>query len=733
MIRLYDLPMARLLTLLLLVSFAARAQDAPPERVSGARALETVKRLASDEFEGRKSGLASGQRAEEWMAERCKEIGLQPWNGFTFFHEFKASVTEEGGQPVCAIEGAKPGAYLKDFVTLIYSGKGKVDAEVVFVGYGIHAPDKGRDDYAGLDVKGKIVLAVRGKPEGSRFDEERYIGYKSSTAFDRGAAGFLLCEGDNAVPGTIQEKYHRAELPAVWVAGAVADELLRRAGKPGLAAQKEALEAGKAASFPLGVKVRLEIEGRLLRDRPMRNVVGVWRGTGESDEYVVLGAHLDHVGTGPTGTVFNGADDNASGSSMLLEVARAVCAKGRKFRRHLVFVWFAAEEQGLTGSWAFVKKPPIPLEKIAVMINTDMVGQGKPVLAVGGAEVYPRDAGFLDGFALDGFETKPFRAAPNSDHYPFQTSGVPAFFVHTQGPHPNYHQPGDDWQNIKPELLETAGRFVRGLAERAAGDEHPYCRPHRKAEYVWHDANIVDLFSDRAPPAGAGVDVRVQWFGEDFVGIDRALTEREKKDAPENVLTDSANLGGLLRDLRGTVVLGLRGKAAARVHRPARRLGVLLFAPWLGDDPAGADVADLLALAREKPCVLVLHGAPEDLDLAQVPGPIVLDGKQAERWRPILAQRKEPWLVALRLGTLVENKPPVWSEVARTFTLQRTRYGARHVQLFPGDFHDDHFGRQAPTLVPGLIDAMAAQGATWPELHAMLGGNMIAMLEDVTK
>lgn len=732
MARLYDLPMFRLLALLVLPTLAAPAQNAPPDRISGARALETVKRLASDEFEGRKSGLASGRRAEEWMAERCREAGLQPWNGSTFFHEFKASVTEEGGRPVCAIVDGEPTAYLKDFVTLIYSGKGKVEAEVVFAGYGIHAPDKGRDDYAGLDVKGKIVLAVRGKPQGSRFDEERYIGYKSSTAFDRGAAGFLLCEGDKAVPGTIQEKYHRADLPAVWISGAMADTLFRRAGKPGLAAQKGALEAGKAASFPLGVKVRLEIEGRLLRDRPMRNVVGLWHGTGETDEYVVLGAHLDHVGKGPTGTVFNGADDNASGSSMLLEIARAVCAKGQRFRRHLVFVWFAAEEQGLTGSRAFVKKPPIPLEKIAVMINTDMVGQGKPVLAVGGAEAYPRDAGFLRGFALDGFETKAFRAASNSDHYPFQASGVPAFFVHTQGPHPNYHQPGDDWQNIDPALLETAGRFVRGIAERAASDDHPSCRPHRKAEYAWHDADVVDLFSNRAAPPGSGVDVRVQWFSDDFVAIDRALTECEAKDAPENVLIDSANLGGLLHDLRDTVVLGLRGEAAACVHRPARRLGVLVFAPWLGEKPAGAGVSDLLALAREKPCILVLLGAPEDLDVAQVPGPIVVDREQADRWLPILAKRKEPWLVALRLGALVENKPMIWSDVARSFTLWRTRYGVRHVQIFPGDFRTA-FGAQAPTLVPGLVDAIAAQGATWPELHAMLGGNMIAMLEDVTK
>jgi hypothetical protein len=313
------------------------------------------------------------------MARQVEALGLAKPNGFTLFHDFKASVTEEGPGPKFEILGggheARLASFLSDYVALIYSGKGEVEADVVFAGYGIHAPTKGRDDYEGLDVKGKIVMAVRGGPLISDLQEERFIGYKSATAADLGAKGFLLVEGDMAVPGTIQEQYHRENLPAIWLSRAVADDLFARAGKGDLASQVKALEEGRRASFPLdGVRARLAINARLLKDRPLRNVLGIW--PGETDEVVVLGAHLDHVGRDAAGNVYNGADDNASGSAMLLEVARAIVAEGVHHRRGILFVWFAGEEQGLLGSWAFVRSPPVPLEKIAVMLNTDMVGQG---------------------------------------------------------------------------------------------------------------------------------------------------------------------------------------------------------------------------------------------------------------------------------------------------------------------------------------------------------------------
>jgi hypothetical protein len=572
------------------------------------------------------------------MGAQLATIGLRPWNGSSYFQEFKASVTEEGKTPpVFEIVGRRKGVYLEDYVSLNYSGQGKVTAEVVFVGHGIHAPLKDHDDYKGLDVEGKIVLAVRGKPEGSLFDEERFIGYKSSTAADRGAAGFLLVEGDHAVPGTIQEKYHRSHLPAAWLSRRAADDLFKAAKKPNLAAQVKALKP-----FALGVKVRLEIHSRLLKDQTLRNVVGIWPGT--TDEYVVIGAHLDHLGTDAVGNVYTGADDNASGSAMLHEVARAVVAQGRPFKRTLVFCWFAGEEQGLLGSWAFVREPAVALEKIAAMITIDMVGQGKPVVAVGGSGAYPRDAAFLKNFELEGIQTRRHRAGQNSDHWPFQAKGVPAFSVHTQGPHPNYHRPADDTGNIRPELLEMAGRFVKQVSEIAADSEAAHCRPDRFAEYLYN----------------AAPRLRVKWF-DDLAALEAELTRLEAEKAPENVYTPGARLGPLVRDLRPTVVLGWKG--AARLNAVASRLGAVMF---LG---ASAE------LARRRPVVVTGDVAGYDF-----PGGLCVEAEHAVRLD--LEKRKGPWVVLTR------------SADASEILALRKRYGPAHVAVASG-----------PEAAPGLLAA----------------------------
>ncbi len=717
----------RIRFLLTLLACTALAQEVPVEEVSGARALETVKTLSDDSFRGRKSGLEGGHLAEEWMEGQVRALGLAPLPGGGFFHEFKASVTEEGPSAVLALAGGgrepRECKYLTDYVTLLYSGKGVVESDVVFVGYGIHAPSKGRDDYEGIDVTGKVVFAVRGKPEGSLFDEERYIGYKSSTAFARGARGFLIAEGDTAVPGTIQEEYFREELPALWLSRQAADDLLGRGGHETLDAQVKALAKGERRTFAMpGVAVRLEIQARLLKDQPVRNVVGLWPGTGP--EYVVLGAHLDHVGVDAAGNVYNGADDNASGSAMLLEVARAVAGSKRRFPRTLLFVWFAGEEQGLLGSWAFVKAPPVPLDSIACMLNTDMVGQGEATLAVGGGEAYPRDEGFLGGFDEPGFSWKPFRSQPNSDHYPFQASGVPAFFMHTQGPHPNYHQPGDDWQNIKPELLETAGRYLRRLAERAATAEAPFCRENRYGEYLWQQSHVLDLFSGRRAPREQGVDLHVRWFDGDFNEIDAELTRRE---AQPNDETPPLLPGSLpttpLEDLRPTSLLGLRGDAASTLHRPARRLGVGLFAPWLGATRE-VSVDDLVELSKSSPLIVCMEGVPGEVDPSGLHAPLLLPAAHAQRHASALRERDIGWVAYRRLSPLDDA-----ASVAQSLMELRDLLGAEQVIVVPGDCADPAWAARAPTLTAELARELLGKGLRPVQLKQLFGGNFVLLLE----
>ena len=672
------------------------------EAVDGKRALESVRYLASDEFGGRKSGLASGAKAELWMAAAAAAAGLE-----VDFHAFKGSVTEEGGEAVFeasggSTEATRKNGYLSDYVTLIYSGRGKVHADVVFAGYGTPA------DYDGVDVKGKIVLAVRGLSDRAESSaEQRYIGYKSSLAHAQGAIGFLLVEGDKAVPGTIQEKYHREHLPAVWIGREAADDLFARAGKGLLAAQVEALKKGERRTFPLeGVRVKLEIDSRLLRDRPMRNVLGYWRGTG--DEYVVCGAHLDHVGTDAAGNVYNGADDNGSGSSTLLEVARAIATTGKRFKRTIVFVWFAAEEQGLTGSWTFVKVPPVPLDKVAVMFNMDMVGQGKNVMSIGGTEVYPREAKWLGDLEAPGILIERFRSSSNSDHYPFQTNGVPAFFMHTKGPHPNYHKPEDDVVRIRPELLETAGNYMRALAERAADADHPFTRRERGDDYLWHNATTVDLHSNSLPPTEAGIDFRVQWYetlDELYGHMTRLLTSKA-----ERLYRPGDNVNGLANDLKPTLILGIRGRVARTQFVAARHLGATLYAPFTGEGATteAKDIEALKKFAKRRSIIISLDGAPELMDIKS---PILVKGSE---WAAKLQRRIHPWVA------YVEMKP------ALDITQTRKMLGQGHIVLVPSD--------------PALTEVHAAiAGNLKRQKHAqaaisgLLGGNFIRLLRKLDR
>jgi len=728
------LSLATLTTLLL-------AQDP----IDGAAALETVKTLTSPEFKGRKSGLEGGMHAEQWMAARVREAGLDPLGDAGHFNMFRASVTAAGSKPVFAFGEKAKATYLADYVTLLYSGAAKVEAPVVLAGWGIHAPDKGYSDYEGLDVKGKIVLAVRGKPADARFDEERYIGYKSSTAFARGAAGFILVEGKTAVPGTIQEKYYRAELPAIWAAGAFVDRMLAQAKAPDLAEIKKRLAAGERMSMPLeGVRANLDISARLLKDRPMRNVVGVWKSNGETDEWVVVGAHLDHVGIDATGNLYPGADDNASGSSMLLEVARAVAKRGKHYRRNILFIWFAGEEQGLLGSWAFVRKPPVPLDKIAIMINTDMVGQGEARLSVGGAGVYPRDAAWLDGLDGGGVPFTRTRSGNRSDHYPFQSSGVPAFSISTSGKHPNYHQPGDVVANIKAELLGAAATYVQRLTVRAAKSTHAHVRPLRREEYIWNRATTVDARSSTSHAAeSAGSDLRIEWqdgaWAEMARGLARSHSDGTAKSTSESVLVPGSAPGPLLRAIKPTRLLGVKGRDAARFARAAHKVGALCFAPFAGKTPITdtAELDALQALAREHPIVVDLWGStPESMPakaIAKLDAPILL--VPIHRWtdaKGVLKLRRRPWFAVYELKPLRENKPSVHAEIARDIRAWMLERGlpANRLLIVPGPSEDETWQAQAPTLLPGLVAALKLDDG---EIRRLIGGNFANVVSTTFK
>jgi aminopeptidase YwaD len=457
----------RLSAAALLVNLALARAAFPETDTAAGRVGADVARLASDEWQGRRAGTEGADRAADWLAGEFRRIGLQPGGDRdTYFQKFtfidgvilgSGNRLSTAGDP--ARKDWKAGT---DFRPLAFSSPGQVAGPVVFAGYGIVAKDLDYDDYAGVDVKDKVVILLRYGPGGddpqSKWAAFTSLRMKVSVARDRGAKAVLVVSG----PGTKDAKDElvalRADaaladagIPAFSVVRAVAEASFARTGTTLEAAQKKIDETSKPGPLALR-EARIEATADLTPKRSeTRNVVGVLGAADLAGEAVVVGAHYDHLGLGmtgsldpePEGKIHHGADDNASGVAGLLELARRFRARPAP-RRSLVFVAFGAEEEGTLGSSHFVKAPPRP-DRIVGMFNMDMIGRLRQdaldVHGVGTSPVWKplveeanRNAGLKLRVHEGGFGP--------SDHSPFYAAGKPVLFVFT-GSHADYHRPSD--------------------------------------------------------------------------------------------------------------------------------------------------------------------------------------------------------------------------------------------------------------------------------------------------
>ena len=462
--------------------------------LSGTAMLEMVKELADDKMLGRKTGWKGGPMIEEWVAAQFANFGLHPADrAGAYLEPYKFASTNVKAPIACTVAGTKL-EYGKDYSHLSYSGSAKVEAPVVFCGYGIDRPDLGYDDYKGVDVKGKVVIAIRGLPDtaDSGLGVERFIGYKSSAAADKGAVGFLLVENEKPLTGTIQAQYYRAKVPGLWLSHAAVDKLLAPTGKK-IAALKKAYDDGKGAgSFETGSTAALEVQSEFKKAALGHNVLARIDGRDPDlkKEIVLIGAHCDHLGVDPTGKVFNGADDNASGTAVLVHLADILSMNKFRPKRTVVFCAFTGEEQGLHGSMALATNSPFHGNVVAVL-NMDMVGQGDPVVSCAGVGSYPRIGNRLRAAIPDSMKASVHfapRAGGGSDHWPFYDRGIPAFAISTRGKHPNYHTPLDDAANIQARNLEVTAQVVGRWLVTLAAHEEPLHDAHALARFVVDDA-----------------------------------------------------------------------------------------------------------------------------------------------------------------------------------------------------------------------------------------------------
>ena len=477
----------------------AELRSLDPARFSPTRFLRTIRRLADEEMMGRGNGTPELNQAAHFIARKFRRFGLQPPPGAgDYLQRFVITVSAAMGPENSLQVETEPGSQSlrrdDDFRPLSFSSNGAVEAPLVFVGYGITAHEHDYDDYNGVEVQGKIVIALHHEPqehdEEAVFSSQQYTSHsrpvsKAINAKNHGAAGLILVMDAGNHPhrkgslfrfGTFAGP-RSVGIPAVHVKDAVVDRWLQQAGR------KETLEGLQKAidgdlsnhSFAMDEGIRVALRTQVKQNQAeVANVVGYLPGSDPQlkGEYVVIGAHYDHLGLGgptslassKTKAVHHGADDNASGTSGLMELAREFARHRKRLARSMIFVAFAAEELGILGSTYYTAHSPVPLEKTVAMLNLDMIGrikQGRLYVGGTGSSIRFREMVEEANREIELDLSYSISAYGASDHTSFAVKNIPVLFFFS-GLHSDYHKPSDTWDKIDSK----AGARILALVYR---------------------------------------------------------------------------------------------------------------------------------------------------------------------------------------------------------------------------------------------------------------------------
>ena len=506
-----------ILIALLVIAPSVPAGQPPRPAVEAIRTdamAEHLAFLASDRLLGRDTPSAGLDTAAAWIAGLFEQEGLQPVNG-SYFQEFALNKVFLGDSNSCRIAG-RDGSWRdyrikKEFMPYEMTASKAGQGEIVFAGYGISTPELGYDDYAGIDVKGKVVFVLKRGPRqndpASPFFLHKDVSFarvdeKIKTAIERGAAGIMLVTDPlhnkmlsprgfpwpnlfkgfppDAVPVTLG-RMEKEKIPAIQVGVEAINQLF--GSVEALRQLQQAIDSTMTPHSQVLTGCRAEI---LTTTRTMvqktRNVVGLIPGADPrlKDEVVVIGAHYDHTGyqkNAPAGedSVYNGADDNASGTVGVLAVASAFARAGKAPKRSVLCIAFAGEEKGLFGSTHYVAEPLMPLEKTAAMLNMDMISRNNPdSLTVTGTSTSVRlkkallQANKKTGFTLDTSAEKILRGG--SDHAPFVKKEIPVLFFHG-GTHPDYHKVSDEIAKCDITKMSRAAELCFRVAWQVANEK----------------------------------------------------------------------------------------------------------------------------------------------------------------------------------------------------------------------------------------------------------------------
>jgi hypothetical protein len=485
-----------------LASFASVSPSAPAaaaltrEQQMEERLRRDVTFLASPKCEGRGPLTKGIELAANHIAAEFKKAGLKPGMAGNFFQPFEIDANLLETPAKLVLKGPEDEQVeLKqgvDFHAMGLASGGKVSGPLVFAGYGLSSKKPAYDDFEGIDVKGKILVVLRGIPRmGAKGAPVQLMGLapftrKLQQAKKAGALAVLFVnsanwmkDGDNLwdFNHTALES-GAAQIPAFHVKRSALDKIFGAGADKKLDALEKKIDKDlKPQSSQLDWSADLEVKAKKGKVQ-LKNVIGVLEGTGPlAQETVVVGAHYDHLGYGSFGsparltkmTIHPGADDNGSGTTAMLELARHYASEKNREGRRLVFIAFSGEEMGLLGSKFYCKNPIYPLAKTAAMFNLDMVGRlksdnvtGKTLILIEGSGTAKPFKRLLDDMA-EKYDVQMHHQASGfgpSDHASFCEKKIPVLFFWT-GNHADYHRPGDT-----ADKINIAGmRRIVGLGE----------------------------------------------------------------------------------------------------------------------------------------------------------------------------------------------------------------------------------------------------------------------------
>ncbi|MFO8234033.1 MAG: M20/M25/M40 family metallo-hydrolase [Bacteroidales bacterium] len=443
---------------------------------------EHIEFLASEELSGRFPGTEGDKKAADYIRAQFKQanLDLAEGKGFQKFTVVTGNLVEKSN--TIKLDDYE-GQQYKDFVPFPFSGSDTINNKpVVFAGYGFDIENEHItwNDYENLDVKDSWVIILRGYPnigdKKKHLREQSSDKAKASKAFDKGACGVFFVAGDkNSDKNSFVNPDIRKgslEIPVVHIKTSFADKIIENSGTniQTIKTQIEKTQNPKNFNTEQTLSSQIAIQPKEVTTQNIIAEIDI-----NSDDYIVIGAHYDHLGTGGLGSgsrqpdttaVHYGADDNASGVAAMLEIAEKLNHEKESLESNFLFIAFGAEEKGLIGSKYFVNNPAIELDKVKAMINIDMIGRlnQDDELQIGGVGTSEHSEQILDSINLSynyqtGYSHEGYGP---SDHSSFYSKEIPVFFFST-GPHFDYHTPADDTDKINYSGIQKISEYIYDL------------------------------------------------------------------------------------------------------------------------------------------------------------------------------------------------------------------------------------------------------------------------------